>query len=120
MTRIANRVGLWPHTDTGAGAALLLGVSGAVVVGAIALASALGIALTEAKAQVAADLSALAASQVLRGISTGIPCDRARQLATLNMNPVSTCSIVGEEVTVATRTVHRGIVLNATATATSG
>jgi len=120
VKRLARPVGLGADTDTGAGAVLVLGVSGAFFVGAIILASVLGIAVIQTKGQVSADLSALAASQVLRGISTGIPCDRARQLAVLNMNPVSTCSIVGEEVTVATRTVHGGIVLNATATATSG
>ena len=106
--------------DRGSGTVLILGISAGFVSLAAIFAGTLGVAVNQAQVQAGADLSAIAASQVLRGISTGIPCDQARRLAQLNMTELHSCSIVGEEVTVVTGTDHGGIVLNATATATGG
>lgn len=71
----------------------------------------------QARLQTATDLAAIAASQTYRGLNTGLPCERARQILTLNMVKLAGCSIVGDEATVAANLTLMGIVLNATATA---
>ncbi|MEN9715870.1 MAG: hypothetical protein RJA35_1337 [Actinomycetota bacterium] len=67
--------------------------------------------------QESVDLAAIAADQVSRGLNTGIPCYRARQILTLNMSNLDSCLIVGSETKVAGYLRVMGIVLNATATA---
>ena len=103
--------------EGGAGSVLALGIIAALLV-VLSFGSAVGsLTLGRNQLQSSVDLAALAADQNLRGLSTGIPCDRARQVLTLNMSKLVSCLIVGEVTTVAGTATVMGIVLNATATA---
>ena len=57
----------------------------------------------QARAQTAADQSAIAAANVLRGLSVGIPCDVARLTTIQNQATIAVCRIVGNSVYVSVR-----------------
>lgn len=101
------------------GAATVLGL--ATIAGILIAASLFGlvtkIGQRQLQLQNSVDLAALAANQTFRGLSTGIPCDRARQILAINMSKLESCLIVGEVTTVAGTVRVMGIVLSATATA---
>lgn len=103
--------------QAGSSSVLLLGLlAGMVTLGAV-VTGAGKMAMAQGALGSATDLAAIVGSQTLRGLNTGFPCQRVQQILQANMAHLKTCSIVGDEVTVATTTRVVGIVLNATATA---
>lgn len=66
-------------------------------------------AITTQRAAKAADLSALAAADVARGLAGGVPCDVARQVATDNGAQLTSCELATPEQT--TVDVHTSIEL---------
>ena len=101
----------------GSGSVLSLVVLAASVLLYSALFLVAKVVLMQGQLQSSVDLAAIGASQTLRGLNTGLPCQRARAILTINVAHLETCSIVGDETTVAGTTSVVGIVLNATATA---
>ena len=105
------------RVDAGFGLSVVLILLGLVA----AVTASMGIfgqsAKTQTSLQHATDLAAIAASQTERGLNTGIPCGRAKEILTLYMVAMQKCSIVSSEATVTANTTFMGIVLNATATA---
>ena len=75
------------------------------------------VSLAQFRLQSSTDLAAIAANQVLHGLNTGFPCERAKAILQANVAHLETCSIVGDETTVAATISVVGIVLSATATA---
>ena len=109
----------WIGADRGAGTPLALALAAVPITLNLIVVPSLHLAIQNAKLQEVVDLAAIAAEQTIRGANTGSPCERAQQILISNMAEATKCSIVGEEDTVvATQTVV-GIVLNATASATS-
>ena len=54
----------------------------------------------EARTQLVADLTALAAADTLAGIISGIPCENAREIAASNGASLDSCRIVSEVVSI--------------------
>lgn len=73
--------------------------------------------LSVARLSAVADSAALSADDALRGLTTGYPCEIAREIAEENMVILDECRIVGFEAFVKLRVQGIGIVLNATARA---
>ena len=105
------------ENESGSGTVLAITLLALVASVSLAALSIGGFGLAQARLQAATDLAAIGASQTYRGINTGLPCERAGQILTLNMVKLAGCSIVGDEATVAAHLTLMGIVLNATATA---
>ena len=103
--------------ESGSGTVLAITLLAFVAVVFLVVLSIGGFRQSQSRLQTATDLAAIAASQTYRGLNTGLPCERARQILTLNMVKLAGCSIVGDEATVAANLTLMGIVLNATATA---
>ena len=103
--------------ENGSGTVLVLTIIGAVFVVYSVVLTGSRLGLASSRLQTTVDLAAIGASQTLRGLNTGFPCRRAEQILLANMAQLETCSIVGDETTVAGSTSVVGIVLNATATA---
>ena len=102
-------------TDRGSGTVLFL----AVIFVAVSLASCLALggtlALQQSKLQAVTDAAAVGSNQSLRGLSSGFPCEVAKEILQINMASLQTCSIVGEETRIKATTVLAGIVLTAEA-----
>jgi secretion/DNA translocation related TadE-like protein len=103
--------------DKGSGTVLAIGLIGAAATLFVATALLANIWLHKLQLQQAADSAAISAADSLRGLSTGFPCDVARQIADLNMAKLVECRIVGFEVYIKVRIHALGIVLNAEALA---
>jgi secretion/DNA translocation related TadE-like protein len=103
--------------DKGAGTVLAIGLIGAAVTLFLATALLANLWLHKLQLQQAAETAAISAADSLRGLSTGYPCDVARQIADLNMAKLVECRIVGFEVYIKVRIHALGIVLNAEALA---
>ena len=103
--------------ETGAGTLLGIAAIAGVLIAASLFGAVTKIGHRQLQLQNSVDLAALAANQSFRGLSSGIPCDRAKQILTINMSKLESCLIVGEVTTVAGTVRVMGIVLNATATA---
>jgi secretion/DNA translocation related TadE-like protein len=73
--------------------------------------------LSGARLNSIAESAALSADDALRGLTTGYPCEIAREIATENMVILDECRIVGFEAFVKLHVDSMGIVLNATARA---
>ena len=101
--------------DRGSGSVLVLAVIGVACTLLAALAAGGKLAVASAKLQVATDAAAIGANQVLRGLSTGYPCEVANQFLQLDMASLQTCSIVGEETHIVATVQVMGIVLTAKA-----
>ena len=104
-------------TESGSASVVYLAVSAAAVLVYSTLFYLGQMSLGQLKLQAATDLAAIGANQVLHGLNTGFPCGRAEAILESNVAHLETCSIVGDETTVAATTSVVGIVLNATATA---
>ena len=96
-----------PHpfrrSERGSGTVLALGL-GLVVMMALALLLLLAqSAVAASRAAAAADLAALAAADAARGITSGEPCDVAREVALKNNATIVACS-EGPDATVQVRT----------------
>ncbi|MDE2408790.1 MAG: flp pilus-assembly TadE/G-like family protein [Actinomycetales bacterium] len=105
------------ESESGSGTVLAITLLAFLAAVFLAVVSIGGVRQTQTRLQAATDLAAIAASQTYRGMNTGLPCERAGQILTLNMVKLAGCSIVGDEATVAANLTLMGIVLNATATA---
>lgn len=103
--------------DKGAGTVLAIGLIGAAATLFLATALLSNLWLQKLQLQQAAETAAISAADSLRGLSTGYPCDVARQIAELNMAKLVECRIVGFEVYIKVRLSALGIVLNAEALA---
>lgn len=106
-----------PPRDNGAGAVLGIAAIAGILIAASLFGLVTKIGQRQLQLQNSVDLAALAGNQTFRGLSTGIPCDRAKQILTINMSKLESCLIVGEVTTVAGTSSVMGIVLSATATA---
>jgi secretion/DNA translocation related TadE-like protein len=73
--------------------------------------------LQETRTQAAADAAAIAAEDSLRGLSTGYPCNVAKQLVEENGMDLQQCRIVNLEVFITVQSETLGIVLSARARA---
>jgi len=73
--------------------------------------------LQQTRTQAAADASAVAAEDSLRGLSTGFPCTVAKQLVEENGMKMQSCRIVNLEVFITVQSETLGIVLSARARA---
>ena len=73
--------------------------------------------LQHARTQAVADAAAIAAEDALRGLSTGYPCEVAKQLTTENGMELLECRIVNLEVFINVQSETLGIVLIARARA---
>ena len=104
-------------TESGSASVVYLAVSAAALVIYTTVFYLGQISLGQSRLQASADLAAIGANQVLHGLNTGFPCERAKAILEVNVAHLETCSIVGDETTVAATTSVVGIVLNATATA---
>jgi opacity protein-like surface antigen len=103
------------NSERGSGTILvltILGVAGALMA---ALSAGGSLAIAQAKLQAQTDAAAIGANQVLRGLSTGYPCEVANQFLQLDMASLQTCSIVGEETHIVATVQVMGIVLTAKA-----
>jgi secretion/DNA translocation related TadE-like protein len=104
-------------SDSGSGTVLALAVIGlSVACFGISQTIALNL-LSEARLQAATESATLRADDALRGLTTGYPCEIAREIAEENMVILDECRIVGFEAFVKLRVQGIGIVLNATARA---
>jgi len=103
--------------EKGAGTVLAIGLIGAAATLFLATALLSNLWLQKLQLQQAAETAAISAADSLRGLSTGYPCDVARQIANLNMAKLAECRIVGFEVYIKVRKNALGIVLNAEALA---
>ena len=56
--------------------------------------------LLEARAQLVADLAAIAAADTMTGIIAGVPCENAREIAAGNGASLDSCRIVSEVVSI--------------------
>jgi secretion/DNA translocation related TadE-like protein len=104
-------------TESGSASVVYLAVSAAALLIYSTVFSIGKIGLAQSNLQQSTDLAAIAANQVLNGLNTGYPCQVARAILEANVAHLETCSIVGDETTVAGTTSVVGIVLSATATA---
>ncbi|WP_172956835.1 Rv3654c family TadE-like protein [Rhodoluna limnophila] len=105
------------RTDRGSGTILAL----AAVVASTALFGGMQIfahnVLNQHRLQAATEAMALAATDSLRGLTTGFPCVEANEIALKNMAIVDECRIVGLEVMISAHLDGLGIVLTAKARA---
>lgn len=103
--------------DAGAGSILAVGLIGAAAALFLASTTMANIWQLQLQLQQAAETTAIAAADSLRGLSTGYPCEIARQISAANMANLTECRIVGFEVYIKVRKNALGIVLNAEALA---
>lgn len=103
--------------DAGAGTILAVGLIGATLALFMSTALLANIWLQQLQLQQSAETAAISAADSLRGLSTGYPCEVAKQIAGLNMAKLVECRIVGFEVYIKVRSNAMGIVLNAEALA---
>lgn len=106
------------RNDSGSGSIL-----GMVLIGTSVAALSFGtlisqIGLATMQVRTAVQLAAIGADQTRRGLSTGVPCERAKEILTLNMVFLEKCSIVSDETTVSGSKTLAGVLLTATAIAT--
>lgn len=73
--------------------------------------------LNQHRLQAATEAMAIAATDALRGLTTGFPCVEANEIALKNMAIVDECRIVGLEVMISAHLDGLGIVLTAKARA---
>lgn len=73
--------------------------------------------LADARLVATTEAAALAADDALRGLTTGFPCEIAKEIAAENVAILDECRIVGFEAFVKLHTQSMGIVLNASARA---
>lgn len=83
-----------------AGTVLAVGALGCAVAVTFGLAAAGEAAVQSQRAADAADAAALAAADAASGAATGIPCDRAEQVARAGGAAVTACSVDGVVATV--------------------
>ncbi|UUT34984.1 Rv3654c family TadE-like protein [Microbacterium elymi] len=101
-----------------AGTVLAVGTMGVAAVLTVSLGAVGAAAVQAQRAAGAADAAALAAADAASGAATGIPCDRAAQLAEADGAALTACEVDG---LVATVSVHLGFgALWATASARAG
>ena len=111
--RISPRV----SADRGSGSVLGVAVLGAVIaLAAIMLSLMFALSVRHAVAGTA-DAAALAAADARSGVVSGIPCDRAEQVAAINGMHVAGCAVDGLVVTVSVERIVLGMGISATATA---
>lgn len=104
-------------TDRGSGTILALAAIGISLAALGATQVTVANLISGARLQAAAERAALTADDALRGLTTGYPCDLAKEIAGQNMANVVECRIVGFEAFVKLRVQGIGIVLNASARA---
>ena len=104
-------------SDAGAGTVIAVGIIGAAATLFLAGAAIGSIVQIQLQVQLAAETTAIAAADSLRGLTTGYPCDVAEQIAMQNMANLHECRIVGFNVYIKVRKNTLGIVLNAEALA---
>lgn len=103
--------------DSGSGTILALAVITATVATFVALQMVAINAVNQHRLQAATEAMALAATDSLRGLSTGFPCAVVNQIADKNMAIIDECRIVGLEVMISAHQDGLGIVLTAKARA---
>lgn len=115
--RQGNRLAAKSPLDSGSAAIQAIVVF--VVIGASIqlLGLAFGAQIQRQGLQAAVDAAAIGANQTMRGLNTGVPCERAKEILTLNMVFLEKCSIVGGETTVSGSKTFLGMFQSATATA---
>jgi secretion/DNA translocation related TadE-like protein len=103
--------------DRGSGTVLAIAVV-TLSVGCLAISQTVAFnLLAQARVEALADSVAVAADDALRGLTTGYPCEVARQIAERDMAILDECRIVGLEAFVNLHLQGMGIVLNASARA---
>lgn len=103
--------------DAGSGSVLAIALVGASALALVTIGTLGRLAIESIRLQRVVDLAAIAANQTLRGLNTGLPCQNAEAIFTLNMVKGDKCLIVGDDTKVAAHLELMGIVLVATATA---
>nr|WP_225737797.1 Rv3654c family TadE-like protein [Pseudoclavibacter chungangensis] len=83
------------HDERGAGAVLVVGVCGALVVLTLVLVPLLGGFAAQARARSAADAGALAAADALSGRVSGDPCERAAEVIVTAGATMRSCTLDG-------------------------
>lgn len=99
--------------ESGVGTVLAVGLVAAAALLISAIAVPLQLLVTQAQLQAAVDSAAIDGSHALRGLISGYPCDRVKEVLHINMDINGTCLIVGEEVRVVAHKNVAGIVLTA-------
>ena len=103
--------------DRGSGSILIVGIIGALaLLTSVAIPSYMALATRQAIIG-AADAAALAAADASTGAVPGVPCDRAREVASANGTELRACELDGYVATVAVSGTALGIRVTATATA---
>ncbi len=106
-----------PSRETGSGTVLSLALI-ALSVSCLGITQTIALhLLSGARLNAIAESAALSADDALRGLTTGYPCEIAREIASENMVILDECRIVGFEAFVKLHVDSMGIVLNATARA---
>lgn len=103
--------------ERGAGSILAIAVLAGVVATLVLFAPLCRVLVVRAQVAGAADAAALAAADVARGISPGIPCVLAASVATANGAVLDRCQVDGVIVTVRVSVVTLGFPVMVTATA---
>jgi secretion/DNA translocation related TadE-like protein len=94
------RTEAWALNETGSGTVLSVAAIGLMFSVFMLAQVPLREVCSQAAAEVAADQSAIAAENVLRGFNTGVPCAAASALALQNGARLQTCRIVENNVSV--------------------
>lgn len=81
--------------ERGAATVVAVGLVGAIVLVASVFVPALGAFVMSQRAANAADAAALAAADASAGIVTGVPCERAADLASRNGAMLASCTLDG-------------------------
>ncbi|WP_375388565.1 Rv3654c family TadE-like protein [uncultured Amnibacterium sp.] len=103
--------------EEGAGTALAVALVAAIAACAVLLAT-VGVVLdTRRRVAAAADAAALAGADVALGAATGIPCDRAGEVAAANGARLASCEQSGQKVRVAATASVLGIPVRVVAVA---
>jgi secretion/DNA translocation related TadE-like protein len=103
--------------DRGSGSVLALGLVAAVIGVTAGGLVVVGASAAQARAAAAADLSALAAADVAVGLTPGVPCAAADEVARHNGAALDRCAQRGVEVTVGVSAPYLGLTASASARA---
>ena len=105
------------RSDTGAGSVLAIGLVGAVTALAMVAIPLYVVLSTRSAVAAAADAAALAAADVRVGVTGGLPCAVAAEVAAANATVLTACELDGLVATVRVERVVAGLSVSATATA---
>ena len=104
-------------SSSGSATILGLGLVAGLIAAWLAASLAVNALVSAQKLAVQADLAAIAAADVARGLATGDPCQAAGRIAHIYMVSLDSCRIVGFESFIRLRSVSAGLTLEATSRA---